>query len=310
MPADSLHKWKHPHRFEITSSQSEKRTRQVIFLTLTTMIIEIAAGLAFGSMALLADGWHMATHAIALGITAFAYAFARRHADNPRYTFGTGKVSILGGFSSAVILGIIALLMAAESVQRLFRPTDILFNEAIFVAILGLAVNIASALLLMTRPHRSHRPQAADDHRHEDLNLKAAYLHVLADALTSLLAIIALLTGKSLGWIWMDPIMGIVGAFIITRWSYGLLRDTGWILLDRSADQTAVQAIRSALEIDPNTRVADLHLLRIGSQRLAVIASIVARYPKTPEFYKKLLDKFEDIGHVTIEVNPWDDAPG
>jgi len=310
MPIESLQRWKHPHRFEIKNRRGEKRTRQVILLTLATMTIEIAAGLAFGSMALLADGWHMATHAIALGITAFAYSFARRNADNPRYTFGTGKVSILGGFTSAVILGVIALLVAAESIQRLFSPTPIQFNEAIFVAVLGLAVNIASALLLMTRPHPSHHPEASRNHQPEDLNLKAAYLHVLADALTSLLAIIALLTGKSLGWVWMDPVMGIVGAVIISRWSYGLLRDTGRILLDRSVSQTTAKDIRSAVECDSDTRVTDFHLWQIGSQQLAVIVSIVARYPKTPEYYKKMLDKFEDIGHVTIEVNPWDDAPG
>ena len=306
MHLQSLQKWKHSHRFNIETSHGEKRTKQVILLTVVTMIVEIYAGLAFGSMALLADGWHMGTHAIALGITVFAYGFARRNIDNPRYSFGTGKVGILGGFTSAVILAVIALLMAAESLQRLFKPTPIQFNEAIAVAVLGLLVNIASAMLLMAHPASSSHQESA--HRHpEDHNLRAAYLHVLADALTSFLAIFALLTGKGFGWIWMDPAMGFVGAVIISQWSYGLLRDTSKILLDRAVDPDTISAIRSAIESDSDSRVSDFHIWQIGTQRLAVIVSIVTHFPKPPEHYKKLLDKFEDIGHVTIEVNPYKD---
>ena len=222
----TLDRWQHPHRFHINHDKSERSTHRVIALTLIMMVVEIGAGLAFGSMALLADGWHMGTHAVALGITALAYYFARRHADNPRFTFGTGKVGELGGFASAVVLAVVAIIMAAESVQRLISPHAIRFNEAIAVAVAGLIVNVISAFMLQDRH--------AHDHEHgrghgRDHNIKAAYLHVLADALTSLLAIVALLAGKAFGWVWMDPLMGIVGAVIITRWAYGLLMDTGGI---------------------------------------------------------------------------------
>jgi cation diffusion facilitator family transporter len=250
MHIHNLHRWKHSHRFNIEDGHAERNTRRVIMLTLSMMVIEIIAGYIYGSMALLADGWHMGTHAAALGITAFAYFYARKHSDNPNYSFGTGKVGVLGGFGSAVVLAIIALLVGVESVQRLISPVTIRFNEAIAVAFIGLAVNLFSAYLLRGRHH--HSPGNDSGHgQHQDHNLKAAYLHVLADALTSLLAIVALLTGKAFGWVWMDPIMGIVGALVISRWSYGLLVDTGRVLLDRDVNVEAVTVEVNPCEGDP-----------------------------------------------------------
>ena len=296
----NLHQWQHRHRYEIDDRHAERNTRRVILLTLTMMIVEITAGNIFGSMALLADGWHMGTHAAALGITALAYYYARRKSDDPNYSFGTGKVGVLGGFASAVVLAVVALLMGIESLKRLVNPVTIHFNEAIAVAILGLIVNLASAWLLQAKhgPASHHR----QTHAHRDHNLRAAYLHVLADALTSLLAIIALLTGKGFGWIWMDPAMGIVGALVITRWSYGLLVDTGKILLDRDVNQETVDDIRARIEADSDSRVTDIHVWRVGTHHLAAIISLVTHYPKSPEYYKKLLQDYDEIVHLTVEV--------
>jgi len=307
MHIHDLHLWEHSHRFNIEDDHAERNTRRVILLTLVMMIIEITAGYIFGSMALLADGWHMGTHAAALGITAFAYYYARKHSDNPSYSFGTGKVGVLGGFGSAVVLAVIALLMGVESVQRLVAPVTIRFNEAIAVAVVGLAVNLISAYLLRGRHHHSH--QHGSNHAHHDHNLRAAYLHVLADALTSLLAIVALITGKALGWVWMDPIMGIVGALIISRWSYGLLIDTGKVLLDRDVNAEAVEEIRSIVESDSDNRISDLHVWRVGSHHLAAIISIVTHYPKPPGHYKTLLSNYDEMAHVTVEVNPCEGNP-
>jgi cation diffusion facilitator family transporter len=306
MHVHNLHSWKHSHRFNIEDGHAERNTRRVILLTLSMMIIEITAGYIFGSMALLADGWHMGTHAAALGITAFAYYYARKHSDNPNYSFGTGKVGVLGGFGSAVVLAVIALLMGVESVQRLFSPVTIRFNEAIAVAVIGLAVNLISAYLLRGQHQHSYHHDSGRGHDH---NLRAAYLHVLADALTSLLAIVALITGKAFGWVWMDPIMGIVGALIISRWSYGLLVDTGKVLLDRDVKADAVEEIRSVVESDSDNRVSDLHVWRVGSHHLAAIISIVTHYPKSPDHYKKLLSNFHEMAHVTVEVNPCEENP-
>jgi cation diffusion facilitator family transporter len=303
----NLDRWQHSHRYEIGSKHGERNTRLVILLTLAMMTVEITAGYLFGSMALLADGWHMGTHAAALGITAFAYYYARRKSDDPNYSFGTGKVGVLGGFASAVVLALIALLMGWESVKRLINPAPIQFNQAIAVAIVGLIVNLVSAWLLQDKPDHSH--QHHHPHSHRDHNLRAAYLHVLADALTSLLAIIALLTGKIFGWIWMDPVMGIVGGLVITRWSYGLLVDTGKILLDRDVNQKAVDEIRAKLEADSDTRITDIHLWRVGSHHLSAIISLVTHYPKAPDHYKKLLREYDEIVHITIEVNPCEGEP-
>jgi cation diffusion facilitator family transporter len=309
MHIHSLHHWKHSHRFNVEDAHGERNTRRVILLTLSMMIVEITAGYLFGSMALLADGWHMGTHAVALGITALAYFYARRHSDNPNYSFGTGKVGVLGGFASAVVLGVIALLMGIESIQRLFLPRPIRFNEAIAVAFIGLAVNVISAFLLQEKHHHDHGHDHRPAKKFRDHNLRAAYLHVLADALTSLLAIVALSTGKAFDWIWMDPIMGIVGALIISRWSYGLLIDSGRVLLDRDVNPEAVEEIRSKIESDADNRVSDIHVWRVGTHHLSAIVSIVTHYPKSPDHYKKLLAEYDEIAHVTVEVNPCDGEP-
>jgi cation diffusion facilitator family transporter len=305
MHIQSLHKWTHSHNFNVDDGHAERNTRRVILLTVFMMVIEISAGYLFGSMALLADGWHMGTHAVALGIAAFTYYYARLNSDNPNYSFGTGKVGVLGGFASAVVLAIVALLMGIESIERVISPKQIHFNEAIAVAVIGLIVNIVSALLLQDRHHHSEGHNS--DKIHQDHNLKAAYLHVMADALTSLLAIIALFTGKMFGWIWMDPIMGIVGALLITRWSYRLLIDTGKILLDRDINQEAVAEIPAKIESDSDNKVSDIHVWRVGSYHLSAIISIVTDYPKPPEYYKTLLADYEELVHVTVEVIKCDD---
>ncbi len=296
----TLERWRHNHRFHRVDRGSERSTRRVMWLTVGMMVVEIAGGTVFGSMALLADGWHMGTHAVALGIAAAAYRYARRHADSPHFSFGTGKVGELGGFASAVVLAVVALLMAVESIQRLIAPAAIHFNEAVAVAVVGLAVNVVSALLLQDRDHAAHD----HDHHthHHDHNLRAAYVHVLADALTSVLAIAALLAGKFFGWVWMDPLMGMVGAVIITRWSWGLLRDTGRVLLDRDVDPALVAEMVGRIEADADNRVSDIHVWRLGGRSLSVILSVVTHEPRPPEHYKRLIAGYPDVAHVTVEV--------
>ena len=277
---------------------NERRSWLVIALTASMMVLEITAGFIFGSMALLADGWHMASHASALGITAFAYYLARRYASDKRFSFGTGKISELAGYSSALMLALIALLMAYESVVRFFDPVQIRFNEAIAVAVLGLIVNLVSALILKEN-HAGHD----HDRHHEDHNLKAAYLHVLADALTSILAIVALTAGRFLGWVWMDPLMGIVGAIVIARWSYGLTRDTGSILLDMDVNTPLSENIRKLLEADGENQIQDLHLWRLGPGHFAAIISLSSNNPRPAAFYKDQLEDIRELRHITVEVN-------
>jgi cation diffusion facilitator family transporter len=290
--------WSHEHVFlSATQLANARRTWLVIALTATMMVLEIASGFIFGSMALLADGWHMASHAAALGISAVGYSFARRHASDKRFSFGTGKISELAGYSSALLLALIALLMAYESVRRLFSPVVIKFDEAIAVAVLGLLVNLASAFILRER-HAEH-----DHEHHTDHNLRAAYLHVLADALTSILAIVALTTGRFLGWVWMDPLMGIVGAVVIARWSYGLTRDTGSILLDIDINTPLTENIRQRLESDGDNRIIDLHLWRLGPGHFAVIISLTTNNPHSPSYYKEQLSEIRELRHITVEVN-------
>jgi cation diffusion facilitator family transporter len=256
-------------------------------------------------MALLADGWHMGTHVAALSIALFAYRYARRHSDNPFFSFGTGKVGSLGGFASAVALAVVAVLMGLESVERLVFPQTISFDEAILVATAGLAVNLASAWLLRGQPHGHHHHDHDhhNNHHHRDHNLRAAYLHVLADALTSVLAIVALLCGKALGWTWMDALMGIVGAVVISKWSLNLVRQTSGVLLDGTADEVLMRDIRGAIEADADNRIADLHLWRIGPDSFAAIISLVTHQPRDPSYYKTLLRDFTRLGHTTVEVN-------
>ncbi len=295
--------WRHDHVYpSANQTANERRTWLVIGLTTFMMVLEIVSGFIFGSMALLADGWHMASHAAALGATALGYVLARRYASDKRFSFGIGKIGELAGYSSALLLGVIALLMAYESVQRLFSPVAIKFDEAIAVAVLGLIVNLVSAFILKER-HADHHHDHDSDHHHTDYNIRAAYLHVLADALTSILAIAALTTGRFFGWIWMDPLMGIVGAIVIARWSYGLTRDTGSILLDMDINTPLSDKIRRKIESDENNRIIDLHLWRIGPGHFAAIISIHTRIPHTPSYYKKLLEEMEELRHITVEVN-------
>lgn len=271
----------------------EQGTRFVFWLTVVTMSVEILAGWAFGSMALLADGWHMASHAGAMAVAWFAYIYARKNRDNPDFVFGAGKVNALAGFASAVGLFLVSAFMIVESVARLFSPVQIAFVQATAVAMLGLAVNLVSAWWLRDEDH-------AHSHDH---NLKAAYVHVLADALTSILAIFALLSGKIFGLTWLDPIMGIVGALVVGRWALGLLRDTSRILLDHRADPQLHQAMRKRLEADGQLRVCDLVIWNVGPRRLAAHLTIEDPTPRPPEHYKQLMAEVHDLTRVTVEVH-------
>ena len=306
MHLHTLENWQHSHDFSVKNSKGEKRTRYVLVLTATTMVVEIFAGSVFGSMALLADGWHMGTHVAAFMIAIFAYRYARKHANSPVYSFGTGKVNVLGGFASAIALAVVALVMFVESIQRIIEPHSIQFNEAIFVACVGLFINVISAFLL--KDDHSHSHHHDHDHHH-DHNLRAAYFHVLADAMTSLLAIIALLSGKFLGWNWLDPMMGIVGAVIITRWSYVLLNQTSPILLDASIEDDYQQAIKETIERDSDNRVSDIHVWKVGANHYAAIIALVTHFPNSAEHYKQLLKRFDKLSHITIEVNERKEPP-
>jgi len=297
--------FRHTHNFVPDFSGAERRTRIVIAITAVMMVLEITVGLISHSMALLADGWHMSTHVIAFLITAMAYYLSRKHSSNAQFTFGTGKIGVLGGFSSAVVLAMIALLMVGESAHRLFVPLTIHFNEAIGIASLGLLVNLSCALLLKDTSHHHHHHDGrshAADHRH-DLNLRAAYIHVLADAFTSVLAIIALTGGKFAGWFWLDPIMGIVGSGVVFSWAYTLIRDTSGILLDRTPLSSDLpDEIRRAVESDGDSLVADLHVWQVGTGKFAAIVSIVAHQPKTSDDYRELFREHEELVHLTIET--------
>ena len=285
------------------SSVAERRTRIVIAITAAMMVLEIIAGIASNSMALLADGWHMGTHVTAFLITALAYHFSRRHAANPLHSFGTAKIGVLGGFASAVVLAVIALLMAGESVHRFFMPLSIHFNEAIGIAVLGLAVNLACALVLAHAHDHAHPYDHGHRHQQHDLNLRAAYLHVLADAFTSVTAISALLAGKFFAWTWLDPAVGILGSGVVISWAYSLIRDTGGILLDRTpASSDLPEEIRGAMESDGDSIVTDLHVWQVGVGKFAAIVSIVAHEPRTSDQYRELLRGHEELVHVTIET--------
>ncbi len=309
MHESSLHHWQHSHQFLGASHQeNERRTWMVVGLTAVMMVVEITAGSLLGSMALFAEGWHMGTHVGALGITTLAYLFARRNMITATYSFGTGKVGDLAGFTSALLLALVSAFIAYVSVVRLFAPVSIAFNEAIAIAVMGLLVNVASAFLLKDNHHDhahhgEHHDHQAAKHEQADHNLRSAYVHVLADGVTSALAIIALMTGKVFGWGWMDPLMGIVGSLVIGRWSYGLLRDTSRVLLDVQGNPRLVSDIRTAIETDADNRVTDLHLWRVGPGHFAAIVSLVTHQPRPAEHYKKLIGNKSQLGHVTVEVN-------
>ncbi len=298
MHSDDLSTWQHDHTFgQDRVKPGERRTLLVVILTTIMMVVEVFAGVIYGSMALLADGLHMASHAIALGISFFAYIAARRLANDRRFTFGTGKINSLAGFGSAILLAGFALIMMIESTGRLISPVPISFNQAIVVAILGLIVNGFSALLLTSTPH-----DHGQEHHHHDHNLKAAYFHVLADALTSLLAIVALLAGKYWGIYWLDPAMGIVGAILISKWSLGLLRSASQVLLDCQADPSLVNPVRQAIEDPGKDRVSDLHIWSIGHGVNAAALVVVSDTPKPPDFYRSLIPESCNIVHATVEV--------
>jgi cation diffusion facilitator family transporter len=299
MHTDTLAHWTHDHTFlGAQHVENERRTWTVVALTAIMMVGEIIGGTIYGSMALVADGWHMSTHAGALAIAALAYRYARGHVRDARFSFGTGKLGELAGYSSALLLALVALLIGYESAQRLLNPVRISFDQATIIAVIGLGVNLASAWLLRAEHEHEHE----DDHHDHDHNLRAAYLHVLADAATSVLAIVALLTGRLYGWTWMDPMMGIVGAIVITHWSMGLLRSSGAVLLDTVADPRLAGNIKARLEVGSD-RVADLHVWRVGPGHSAVIAAIVTEQPLSPNQYKARLDDLRGLSHVTIEVH-------
>ncbi len=286
--------------------KNERRTWWVVGITSAMMLAEITCGLLFNSMALLAEGWHMSTHAGALGITAFAYFFARKQASNPSFTFGTGKVSALGGFTSAIVLAMVALLIIFESGERFLHPKAIVFNEAIAIASLGLLINIICAWLLRDDHTHTHddneEPQEHHEHHH-DHNLRAAYIHVLADAFTSILTISALIMGKYWGWVWMDPAMGIVGSFVIANWSVGLIRQSSKVLLDSTPDTALETQIRTTIERDADNKITDLHLWCIAPGKFSAIISLVTDMPQPPHHYKSLISGFDRLAHVTVEVN-------
>lgn len=289
----------HDHVFlGAAHEENARRTLWVVMLTVVMMVAEIAAGYLTGSMALLADGVHMATHAGALGIAAAAYAYAKRHARSPRYSFGTGKVGDLGGFASALILALVALGIGVESVIRLLEPTEVQFGTATLIAIVGLVVNIVSALLL----GHGHSHDHDDEHHHHgnDNNLKSAYVHVLADALTSVLAIAALLAGRYLGWVWLDPVIGIVGAIVIARWAWSLMGATAGVLLDQTDEHVAAE-IRELVEHPGDARITDLHVWRVGPDAHAAIVSVVGQPTTDADSIRERLKPVHEVSHLTIE---------
>ena len=319
MHSHSLDRWTHDHVFlGDTHARNERRTWFVVALTVVMIVADIAAGSLFGSMALLADGWHMGTHAAALGIAGAAYMFARRHTGDARFSFGTGKFGDLAAFSSALILAIIAVQIAYESVMRLISPVSIDYREAIAVACLGLAVNLVSAFLLRGDHHHHHGHTHDHDHAHDhddhdhhdhdhhghhhpDNNFRAAYLHVLADAATSLLAIGALFIAMRTGFVWADPAVGLVGSVVIASWAYSLIRDAGSVLLDVSIDKALARTIRARLEAGDD-RVTDLHVWQVGPGHCAAVISLISDAPLQPAIYKQRLHGLKGLSHVTVEV--------
>jgi len=313
MHAHSLEKWQHSHVYLGSKrDRHERRTWLVVALTATMMVAEIVGGHLYGSMALIADGWHMSTHAGALAITALAYRVAQLYVHDARFAFGTGKLGELAGFASAVILGVVALMIAYQAAERLFSPVAISYDQAIAIAALGLAVNLVSAWILYDEDHHhthshGHSHDHDEDHNHHhvdarDHNIRSAYFHVLADATTSVLAIVALLAGRFYGWAFMDPLMGIVGAAVIAHWSVGLMRSAGAVLVDAVPDQRLAALVRRRLEVDGD-RLADLHLWRLGPGHSGLIAAVVSDRPQPPDAYKSRLAGIAGLSHVTVEVH-------
>jgi cation diffusion facilitator family transporter len=306
----------HAPRFDSGNPLAEASIRRAFWLTSAMMVIEIAGGWWFNSMAVLADGWHMSSHSLALGLSAFAYAFARRQASNRRYAFGTWKVEVLGGYTSAILLLGIALFMAWQSIERLARPQAIHFDEAIVIAVVGLAVNLVCAWWLRGHDHghadvhaHEHQPEHAHDDagehpQHQDLNVRSAYLHVLADAATSVLAILALTGGKLWGLAWLDPVMGIAGAILVAIWAQGLLRDSGRVLLDAEMDAPLVKEVRAIIEHGKvPARITDLHVWRVGRARYACVLSLTTSSQKDGDYFRRELAIHDELAHVTVEVD-------
>lgn len=311
-----LSRWEQTHDFGSGNAKAERGTRLVLWITLVTMVVEITAGWWFNSMAVLADGWHMSSHALAIGLSVFAYAAARKYANDPRFTFGTWKIEVLGGYTSALFLIGVAALMVFGAVDRLIEPQPIRYGEALVVAVLGLAVNLGCAAILHragghghTHDH-DHGP-AHHHHHHDDLNLKAAYIHVITDALTSVLAIGALIGGWFYGWDWLDPACALVGAVLVALWAKNLLRDTGRVLLDREMDHPVVEEIREVIgELPAGTQITDLHVWRVGSGAYACAVSLLTHDAAlTPLDIRQALAIHEEIVHVTVEIHRCDECP-
>ncbi|TFW06796.1 cation transporter [Oxalobacteraceae bacterium OM1] len=316
---DSFSAFTHDHAFHEGSHAAERGTHLVMWITAAMMVLEIAAGWWFNSMALLADGWHMSSHAVAIGLSAFAYSAARKYAEDPRFTFGTWKIEILAGYTSAVFLLGIAALMVFSSVERIFSPEPIHYRDAIIIAAVGLAVNVICAFILGDahhhhhgehnhhHGHEHHHGHSSDGHHHHDLNLKSAYVHIIADAATSVLAIAALAGGWAFGWAWLDPVIGIVGAVVVAVWAKGLIADTGKVLLDREMDAPVVEEIREAVEANVNdakTKLVDLHVWRVGRQFYSCALSVVTSNPHlTASQVRDQLTVHEEIVHSTIEIH-------
>lgn len=305
MPTPDVSPFTHSHQFNHVDAKAERNTRRVVFITAAMMVVEIAGGYWLNSMALLADGWHMSSHALAMGLSVMAYVFARRYAKDRRFAFGTWKIEILGGFSSALLLAVVAALMMVQSLERLFVPAAIHYDDAILIAVVGLGVNLLCAWLLKGEHGHSHGH--AHDHghagHHHDVNLRAAYVHVIADAATSVLAIVALVGGKLYGAAWLDPVMGIVGSILVARWAVGLLRESGRILLDAEMDQPVVEEIRDVVkEHFPAAAVSDLHVWRVGRSSYACILGLVAATAINAEEVRRQLAVHEELVHVTVEV--------
>ena len=310
MNSDDLSDWTHDHAFDSNSEVAERSTRLVMWITVVTMFVEILAGWAFNSMSLLADGWHMSSHALAIGLSAMAYAAARTYANDPRFAFGTWKIEILAGFASALFLLGVALTMVIGSLERLISPQAIQFEEAIIVGVLGLAVNLVCAYILGQAHHQhdhahDHSHPAHEHHpHHHDLNLKSAYFHVVADAFTSVLAIVALVGGWLYGWAWLDPVMGIVGAVLVALWAKSLILETAKVLLDREMDHPVVQEIKDAVQADGQTRVTDLHVWRVGKKVYSCALTAVTQDAHlTPNMLRERLAVHEEIIHSTIELH-------
>ena len=303
----SAETWRHSHVFDEGNPLAERNTRWAVVLTAVMMVAEIIGGWMYNSMALLADGWHMSSHTLALGLSVFAYSAARRLAHNQRFTFGTWKIEVLGGYTSAIFLVAVAVLMLYQSAERLLSPTPIHYDQAIAIAMVGLLVNVACAWLLKDGHAHDHGHENHHDHgghHHHDLNLRSAYLHVVTDAATSVLAIVALFGGKLWGANWLDPTMGIVGAGLVAVWAYGLLRDTGRVLLDAEMDAPVVADIHQVIETSPvKAEITDLHVWRVGKGKYACILSLAVQEDATPDEFRQQLSIHEELVHVTVEVN-------